>query len=99
MEKLGFGACLADDMGLGKTLQVLTFLAWYYRSNKDGRILLIVPASLIGNWTREAAKFTPKLPVQILHGSAAKILEDCYMAHPSYLNITTYGMALRMDRL
>ena len=99
MEKLGFGACLADDMGLGKTLQVLAFLAWYYKSNKDGRVLLIVPASLIGNWTREAARFTPKLSVQILHGSSAKVLEDCYFANPSFLNITTYGMALRMEKL
>lgn len=99
MEKIGFGACLADDMGLGKTLQVLTFLAWFYKSNKKGRVLLIVPASLIGNWTKEAAKFTPKLPVQILHGASAKTLQECYFAHPAFLNITTYGMALRMEGL
>ncbi len=99
MEKIGFGACLADDMGLGKTLQVLTFLAWFYKSNKNGRVLLIVPASLIGNWTKEAAKFTPKLPVQILHGASAKTLQECYFAHPAFLNITTYGMALRMEGL
>ena len=99
MEKLGFGACLADDMGLGKTLQVLAFLSWYYKSHKSGHILLIVPASLIGNWSKEAEKFTPKLPVKVLHGSPAKTLESEYLANPSFLNITTYGMALRMEKL
>lgn len=99
MEKMGFGACLADDMGLGKTLQVLTFLAWLYKSNKDARVLLIVPASLIGNWSKEAERFTPGLPVQVLHGESAKNLETKYFGHPSFLNITTYGMALRMERL
>ncbi len=99
MEKLGFGACLADDMGLGKTLQVLTFLAWYYKSHKDAHILLVVPASLIGNWRKEAQHFTPDMPVQILHGNPAKELEQIYAANPSYLNITTYGMALRMESL
>ena len=99
MEKLGFGACLADDMGLGKTLQVLAFLSWYHKSHKSGRILLVVPASLIGNWNKEAEKFTPKLPVRVLHGSPAKTLEESYFSNPSFLNITTYGMALRMERL
>ena len=99
MEKMGFGACLADDMGLGKTLQVLTFLTWYHRSHKDGRVLLIVPASLMGNWQKEAERFTPKLPVQILHGASAKILEANFLENPTFLNITTYGMALRMDGL
>ena len=99
MEKLGFGACLADDMGLGKTLQVLAFLSWYYRSHKGGHVLLIVPASLLGNWRKEAEKFTPKLPVKVLHGSPAKELEKAYISQPSFLNITTYGMALRMEKL
>ena len=99
MEKLGFGACLADDMGLGKTLQVLAFLSWYYKSHKDGHVLLIVPASLLGNWRKEAEKFTPRLPVKILHGMPAAALEESYMEAPSFLNITTYGMALRMEKL
>ena len=99
MEKMGFGACLADDMGLGKTLQVLTFLTWYHKTHKDGHVLLVVPASLIGNWAKEAQKFTPDLPVQILHGAPAKALEDQYYANPTFLSITTYGMALRMEKL
>ena len=99
MHEMGFGACLADDMGLGKTLQVLTFLEWYYKSHKDGKVLLVVPASLINNWRKEADKFTPYLNVQILHGASAKVLEANYFESSSFLNITTYGMAFRMERL
>ena len=99
MEKLGFGACLADDMGLGKTLQVLTFLSWYHKLDKKARVLLIVPASLIGNWKKEAEHFTPDLPVQVLHGMPAKELEEIIKKSSRFLNITTYGMALRMKSL
>ena len=99
MEKLGFGACLADDMGLGKTLQVLTFLSWYYKSHKDARVLLVVPASLIGNWKKEAERFTPKLPARVLHGASAKDLEAVFKKEPVFLDITTYGMVLRMEKL
>lgn len=96
MEKLGFGACLADDMGLEKTLQVLTFLAWFYKSNKKARVLLVVPASLLGNWKKEAERFTPDLPVLIPHGKSANALDELYKTSSAFLNITTYGMALRM---
>ncbi len=99
MEKLGFGACLADDMGLGKTLQVLTFLTWFHKSNKKAKVLLVVPASLIGNWKKEAERFTPDLPVQVLHGMNADELEKIIKKSPKFLNITTYGMALRMKGL
>ena len=60
MNDLGFGACLADDMGLGKTLQVISFLEKMYEKKKDGHVLLIVPASLLGNWSKEIDRFAPK---------------------------------------
>ena len=99
MNNLGFGACLADDMGLGKTLQVLSFLSWVYKKDKKARVLLIVPASLLGNWKKETEKFAPNLPVRIMHGQKASLMEEDYLNSPSFLNITTYGMALRMEGL
>lgn len=95
----GFGALLADDMGLGKTLQVLTYLEGIRQENPEAHILLVVPASLLGNWEAEARKFVPGMPVQILHGKPAARLEEQIEEAPSFLNITTYGMASRLKSL
>lgn len=95
----GFGALLADDMGLGKTLQVLTYLEGIRQENPEAHILLVVPASLLGNWEAEARKFVPDMPLQILHGKPAARLEELLQNEPSFLNITTYGMASRLDSL
>lgn len=68
MTRLGLGACLADDMGLGKTLQVIALLLARQREAKAPG-LLIVPASLVGNWRAEVAKFAPDLRLFIAHPS------------------------------
>lgn len=95
MQKLGFGACLADDMGLGKTVQIIAFLE-KYRVEKGGKVLLVIPASLIGNWKKEIEKFAPEMSVVVLHGKeAATTLEE----ENSFLYITTYGMANRLEEL
>lgn len=99
MHKTGFGACLADDMGLGKTLQILTFLEKLRASNKDARVLLIVPASLLGNWEKETQKFTPKITYTILHGKTKAQLEQELSADNCFVYITTYGMATRTEML
>ena len=61
----GFGGILADEMGLGKTLQALTFL----EGMRGGVSLIVCPSSLVQNWAREAAKFTPGLRVLALEGA------------------------------
>jgi non-specific serine/threonine protein kinase len=70
MTQMGLGACLADDMGLGKTVQVIALLL---AKKADGGLrvpaLLVVPASLIGNWKAEMAKFAPDLRLFIAHPS------------------------------
>lgn len=99
MDKLGFGACLADDMGLGKTVQVLAYLEKLRRTNKHARVLLVVPASLIGNWQKEAEKFAPSLDLQILHGKAAAKLGEEFQESQTFLTVTTYGMASRIKEL
>ncbi|MDO4805480.1 MAG: DEAD/DEAH box helicase [Lachnospiraceae bacterium] len=99
LTNMGFGACLADDMGLGKTLQTLAFLAEMYEENPEAVVLLVAPASLVGNWQKEVERFTPHLPFRLLHGARADDLEKMFFAHDVFLNITTYGMALRMEGL
>lgn len=65
----GLGACLADDMGLGKTPQTLALIQKNRESNETRPVLLICPTSVVGNWQKEAAKFTPDLPVMVHHGA------------------------------
>lgn len=98
MKKLGLGACLADDMGLGKTIQVIALLN-YGRTIKHERALLIVPASLIGNWMDEIKKFAPSLKYYVMHPSENKnTYDDESILKEDYeLYITTYGMVIKYE--
>jgi SNF2 family DNA or RNA helicase len=95
--KLGLGAVLADDMGLGKSPQTLALLqAERNAGTRTGPTLLICPMSLVGNWQREAARFTPELTVHVHHGTdrlAGSELAAAVVA--ADLVITTYGVATR----
>ncbi len=99
MGRLGFGACLADDMGLGKTVQVLAYLEHIRENNKDAKVLLIVPASLLGNWQKETEKFAPEMDFLVLHGKTAPTLSKYFDESSAFLTITTYGMAARIKGL
>jgi non-specific serine/threonine protein kinase len=91
-----FGGILADDMGLGKTVQVLAFLQLLQeRSPHDDRraSLLVVPKSLIVNWQREAAKFTPDLTFLTYLGNARA--KDTAAFSDYDIVLTTYGTMLR----
>ncbi|MET8964792.1 DEAD/DEAH box helicase [Streptomyces sp. NPDC004074] len=94
MCELGLGGCLADDMGLGKTI---TLLALHLHRQTDpataGPTLVVCPASLLGNWQREAARFAPSTPVRRYHGGD-RHLKD--LADDEII-LVTYGV-LRRDR-
>jgi SNF2 family DNA or RNA helicase len=68
LRRWGLGACLADDMGLGKTVQTLALVQRDWEMNGRRPVLLICPVSVVGNWLKEAARFTPDLPVVVHHG-------------------------------
>lgn len=53
---------LIDEMGLGKTPQALI------AAPEGAPVLVVCPASLKGNWSREAARWRPDLQVTILAG-------------------------------
>jgi SNF2 family DNA or RNA helicase len=63
------GACLADDMGLGKTVQTLALLQCEREAGERRPALLVCPTSVVGNWKKEAERFTPQLPVLVHHGA------------------------------
>ncbi|WP_307710322.1 DEAD/DEAH box helicase [Streptomyces sp. V1I6] len=83
MTSLGLGGCLADDMGLGKTV---TVIALHLRRARTAPTLVVCPASLLGNWQREIARFAPDVPVRRFHG-AGRTLD---MPDGGFV-LTTYG--------
>jgi SNF2 family DNA or RNA helicase len=94
---LGLGAVLADDMGLGKSPQTLALLqAERDAGTSAGPTLLICPMSLVGNWQREAARFTPSLTVHVHHGADRLAGPELAAAvGATDLVLTTYGVATR----
>lgn len=107
LSKLGLGACLADDMGLGKTVQVLAALL-HARAEQPGAApaLLVLPASLLGNWLGEAARFAPTLRLFAAHPSeadaetlAAAAGDPAARFTGVDLVLTTYGMLLKQEWL
>ncbi len=109
LTEAGMGACLADDMGLGKSIQVIAWLSHlkqsgvlHYRSTA----LLIAPASLLGNWAEELARFAPELRLRVLHPSQLSqreqrsLLQNPALLLESYdIAITSYGVVQRNPEL
>lgn len=112
--QLRLGGCLADDMGLGKTLQMIA-LWLLIKRHRHSELpaqkkphLLIVPASLLGNWQNEIRRFAPDLKVWITHASAPrqpdpsreKSEEKAWQKKPDEeqtdVVITTYGTVSRL---
>ena len=92
----GLGACLADDMGLGKTIQALALLAREQERGEKRPVLLVCPSSVIGNWQREAARFTPGLQVLRHHGPD-RLIGDAFVteANQHAVVVTNYALLPR----
>ncbi|MFN9234878.1 MAG: SNF2-related protein [Planctomyces sp.] len=89
-----FGGCLADDMGLGKTVQ---FLAMLLRRLEDVKSpppsLVVVPRSLMFNWSSECGRFAPGLRVMEYTGLERANSRADFSRH--HLILTTYGTVRR----
>ena len=96
------GGILADEMGLGKTLQALALIECIRNHNAHSTgtgqdrcpALVVCPASLVENWQRESARFTPKLNALKHHGS--KRTKEPFVLEDYDIVITSYG-TLRQD--
>ncbi|MCP4924100.1 MAG: DEAD/DEAH box helicase [bacterium] len=99
---LRLGGCLADDMGLGKTIQVLSLFLLSKKDKTQNKTphLLILPASLLGNWKEEFKRFSPSLKIFLCHGSVTnrKILKNKDTPDLSDIDvvITTYSNVYRV---
>ncbi len=105
LSQLGLGACLADDMGLGKTMQIISLLLALKKRRCDKTSLLVLPASLLGNWKIELERFAPTIRYQIIHSSQHSRNEiEAIANRPSALNgvdivLTTYATLMRQTWL
>jgi SNF2 family DNA or RNA helicase len=89
-------------MGLGKTIQLLAFLQ-HLKAEEELRrpVLLVAPTSVLTNWKREAAGFTPDLEVREHYGprrpstpeKLAKALKGVDLV------LTSYGLLQRDSEL
>jgi hypothetical protein len=108
LTRMGFGACLADDMGLGKTIQVIALLCLRQRERAADSppSVIVMPASLIGNWSAEFKRFAPHLRIFIAHPSAtsrealgALATDPAGTLHGYDAVLVTYGLLQRSERL
>jgi len=86
---LGSGCIVGDEMGLGKTLQVISLIV-ERRALSKNPCLVVAPASLLENWTREFIKFTTGLKTHIHHGSSRTAFFRDFLGYD--VIITSYGL-------
>ena len=90
--KTHLGGILADEMGLGKTYEAICFIKEVLKDNKNSKILIITPTSLIYNWEKELVKFSPNIKYLIIYDNKIKRkkLYDFYNDYNIF--ITSYGL-------
>jgi SNF2 family DNA or RNA helicase len=87
-------AILADDMGLGKTVQVLVALDQIIAEELGSQALVVTPKTLLPNWLRESAKWTPGLVVR-----SAQELGAGSLRGGAHVVLCTYEELKRLPRL
>jgi SNF2 family DNA or RNA helicase len=80
------GGFLCDEMGLGKSVQLIATIL----GNPKTRTLLVVPKSIITQWSEEINKFAPNLTINIFDGPDRRIKEADVTLAP-YTLLTTKG--------
>ncbi len=85
---------LADDMGLGKTTQAVAACHVLFESRRVERGLLIVPAALKAQWSREWQATTARVPLIVVEGRADERAR-LYRQTKRGVLITNYEQLLR----
>eukprot|EP00435_Cladocopium_sp_Y103_P066357 s1151_g28.t1 len=94
------GGVLADEMGLGKTIQVCALLNGARKAGKT-HALLLMPVTLLEQWSREAKSWCPGWPVYTYYGTMgqrAKALRGIRRPMGGLL-LTSYSLAINCEEL
>ncbi|MER5865196.1 DEAD/DEAH box helicase [Kitasatospora sp. NPDC002040] len=87
---------IGDEMGLGKTVQAVAAMA-HLRSTGRTRFLVVCPAGVLVNWTREIESGST-LPALRLHGPERDAAVDDWRGRGG-VGVTTYEGLRRLDHL
>ncbi len=90
-------ALLADDMGLGKTVQAITAARVLFERGELARMLVVAPKSVLTNWRRHFAVWSPNLDAAVLSGPpyARGELWDSIVGGVLPVGIVTYDTLAR----
>ncbi len=99
LTRYGLGGCLADDMGLGKTIQAIALMLHRQENGHLGPTLLVCPTSVVSNWMRELAKFSPSLRCRPVVSSVeaeavGRVIRDLDVVVASYGVVSRSSKAL-----
>jgi len=86
------GGILADEMGLGKTAQAFGLIKHGIDRGLNN-MLVVAPAALVFNWSREIKKFVPDLP-HYLHIGSERIFRADELSNQG-LVIVSYDLLVR----
>lgn len=92
LHKCDLGGILADEMGLGKSLQVICFIKQILKDNKDAKIMIVCPTSLVYNWKKEFDKFGSELRYVTVADNKKKRIEVINDFNKYNIFITSYGL-------
>ncbi|MCC6483381.1 MAG: restriction endonuclease [Armatimonadetes bacterium] len=79
---------LADDMGLGKTIQTIAALRVLFVRREIANALIVCPASLLTQWRKELALWSPELRSVTLGGPVSD--RAALWRLPSHVKIVSY---------
>ena len=89
--KCELGGILADEMGLGKSIQFIYLLKEVIKENKDAKILIVCPTSLVYNWQKEFEKFGQDVSIKVMYGHKEKRHNELNNIKENVI-ITSYGL-------
>ncbi|KAJ7899243.1 SNF2 family N-terminal domain-containing protein, partial [Mycena olivaceomarginata] len=75
LHQQGISGILADEMGLGKARTRLPLLDHTSAPRARGPFLVVCPLSVMHNWVAEFARWAPRIPVLMYHGTPAERAE------------------------